>query len=1116
MPGMRPMLLTWTVAGLLLATTGAATDKDDTADTIIVRRGQTVEITSHLASGFRQHCSVEEDCQVSIIGNNSRRCGYLQPERFNTSTDDVPVIFAHFGCGETHVPLDFRILKPDGQVRFATLELTVAPSNHSLSSIMDSIRIVPLRPEDDAVDGKVTFNLSVTFYTRVTWQECTYSISFYPFYLQVPDRGRLVGDLVNERIPCGYKPQVPIQYETDSLNANDYLLVTLWDKHSPGATTPLRGIVNIKLKDVRYNHRHNINPKHFSVRQTGYTLVPAHLLIPLPHSLASLSSNTRLYSSSTSCGRFATPFSPRSNADDSRTLITIEDLRRNAVAFHQFFANCSEIDYHLHAYDVAGSLLWKMLFKTVPNTVHTAPTLHYVAHEGSTLNITSMLLRLSESFDDRCTFRLLHELESSNVLWRTANGLTSSAVGKRWSHPFETGSLWYAAGGRNGALVWEVACDNQLFKHNVTAFVTVIGKDKLPLNIAFQSSELHVYKGYATQLDSRLLHWTDPDSDDFAAVYFVPSTSLLILNVNISNAADTILPLRDLGIQENVGLSTNNGITFSHADWLNGHIWIASRQTSALENLNVLVYPDANPKNHLPLFLDIHVHSSPPPGPLCGYKKATAVRVVLDTNVPLILDNGRNTQIIYETSLKARDQGLDFSDPTLIVYHIRVIPQHGYICVGHGTCEETAHNFTQQDIQNFSVRYVRRNTTEVDAFSFYLDDSNGQIHWFVIRTTESVNPVDPCGNGHLYIPVAKGGQTTLAVESFQHSVSEDTALEVVRAPQHGYLTLDLFTGTALYAGNVTYVLRNSSQLVCTDEVIFSVSTNSSHCIIILRFAVMMAPYNPAVSTSLLRITSVGNSPLRVRNLNISGVPFCPELVQVQITGKPQFGTLQTLDRLDLKLKEGCSFSQLQLQEYKVIYKIAARNMSSFIDSLSFLVTVPLIGDDLNITTDKFTMEIYYSNQTIGQLMVDPRLPVRPIDGEGDFLYGVTFEVNKTINVTLPEHTDPNRFALIFEPSSFVGGSFIGLVQHRIDLGSVFWLYPHITVPLIYYFNSSSLPTSESSTTIAIASASLTHDNEVHSFQGTFVQVYWSRVSFMENHLKLEAKQERQEISIGIQ
>ena len=1106
----------WTVAGLLLATTGAATDKDDTADTIIVRRGQTVEITSQLASGFRQHCSVEEDCQVSITGNNSRRCGYLQPERFNTSTDDVPVIFSHFGCGETHVPLDFRILKPDGQVRFATLELTVAPSNHSLSPIMESIQIVPLRTEDDAVAGKVTFNLSVTFYTRVTWQECTYSISFYPFYLQVPERGRLVGDLVNERIPCGYKPLVPIQYETDSLYANDYLLVTLWDKHSAAATTPLRGIVNIKLKDLRYNHRHNINSLMFTVHQTGYTLVPAHLLIPFPHSLDSLSSNTRLYSSSTSCGRFATPFSPRSNADDGRTLITIEDLRRNAVAFHQFFANCSEIDYHLHAYDVAGSLLWKMLFKAKPDNVRTAPTLHYVAHEGSALNITSMLLRLSESFDDGCTFRLVHELESSNVLWRTTNGLNSSAVGKLWSHPFETGSLWYAAGGRNGVLVWEVACDNQ--PYNVTAFVTVIGKDKLPRKIAFQSSEVHVYEGYATQLDSRLLHWTDPDSDDFAAVYFVASTSLLILDVNISNVADTILPLRDLGIQENVGSPTNNGIRFSHADWLNGRIWIASRQTSPLENLNMLVYTDANLNNPLPLFLDIHVHSSPPPGPLCGYKKATAVRVVLDTNVPLILGNGRNSQIMYETSLKARDQGLDFSDPTLIVYHVRVAPQHGYICVGRGTCKETARNFTQQDIQNFSVRYVRRTTTEVDAFSFYLDDSNGQIHWFVIRTTESVIPVDPCGNGHLYIPVPKGGQTTLAVRSFQHSVSEDTALEVVRAPQHGYLTLDLFTGTALYAGNVSYVLRDSSRVVCTDEVIFSVSTNSSHFITILRFAVMMAPYNLAVSTSLLRITSVGHSQLRVRDLSISGVPFCPELVQVKITGEPQFGTLQTLDTRDLKLKEGCSFSQLQLQQNKVIYKIAARNVSSFSDSISFLVTVPLIGDDLNITTDEFTMEIYYSNQTTGQLMVVPQLPLQPIDivGEGDLRYGVSFEVNRTINITLPEYTNPNRFVLILQPSTLVGGSFIGLVQHRIDLRSVFWPYPYITVPLIYYFNISSLPTSESSVTIDIASASLTNDNEVqHFFQGTSVWVYWSHVSFVENHLKLEAKQERQEISIGM-
>lgn len=1104
------MLLMWTVAGLLLATTGAATDKDDTVDTIIVRRGQTVEITSHLASGFRQHCSVEENCQVSIIGNNSRRCGYLQPERFNTSSDDEPVIFSHFGCGETHVPLDFRVLKPDGQVRFATLELTVAPSNHPLSPIMEGIQIVPLGSEDETVAGKVTFNLSVTFYTRVNRQKCTYSISFYPFYLQVPERGRLVGDLVNERIPCGYKPLAPIQYETDSLNANDYLLVTLWDKHSSAATTPLRGIVNIKIRDMPYNHRHNIYSEHFRVRQTGYTLVPTRLLIPLPYSLASLSSNTRLYSSSTSCGRFATPFCPRSNADDGHTLITIEDLRRNAVAFHQFFANCSEIDYHLQAYDVAGSLLWKMLFKAVPDTVHTAPTLHYVAHEGSTLNITSMLLRLSESFDDRCTFRLLHELESSNVLWRTAHGVTSSAVGKWWSHPLETGSLWYAAGGRNGALVWEVACGNQLYR-NITAFVTVIGKNKLPLKIAFQSSEVHVYKGYATQLNSRLLHWTNPDSDDFAAEYFIASTSLLILDVNISNAADTILPLHDLGIQENVGSPASNGFRFSHADWLNGHIWIASRQTSPLEKINMLVHPDANPNNHFPLFLDVHVHFSPPPGPLFGYEKATAVRVVLDTNKPLQLGNERNIEIIYETFLKAQDQSLAFSDPTLIVYHVRVIPQHGYICVGRGTCKETARNFTQQDIQHFSVRYVRRNTTEVDAFSFYLDDSNGEIHWFVIRTTESV---DPCGNGHLYIPVPRGGQTTLAVESFQHSVSEDTELEVVRAPEYGYLTLGSFTGTDLYAGNVTYLLHNLSQMVCTDEVIFLVSTNSSHFITILRFAVMTAPYNLAVSTSLLRITSVGYSHLRVRDLSISGVPFCPKLVQVQITGEPRFGTLQTLDTRNLRLKEGCSFSQLQLQQNEVIYEIAARNMSSFIDSVSFRVTVPLIRDDLNVTTDEFTMEIYYSNQTTGQLTVVPQLPVRPIDIEGDLLYGVSFEINKTINITLPEYTNPNRFVLILEPSTFVGGSFIGLVQHRIR--RVFWLYQYITEPLTYYFNISSLPTSESSMTMDIASASLTHDNEVQDyFQRAPVWVYWSRVSFVENHLKLEAKQEHQEILMGI-
>lgn len=1103
MLGRRPTLLLWTVVGLLLATTGAATDKDDTADTIIVRRGQMAEITGHLVSGIRQHCSAEEDCQVSILGDNSRRCGYLQPERFNTSSDDVPVIFSHFGCGETHVPLDFRILRPDGEVRFATLEVTVAPSDHPLSPIMRSIQIVPLRTEDETGAGKVTFNLSVTFYTRVTWQECSYSISFYPFYLRVPERGRLVGNLVNERIPCGYEPLTPIQYETEQTNPNDYLLVILWDKQSSAATTPLHGIVKIKMRALQYNHRHT-HLASFSVHQTGYTFVPSHILIPPPYSLASLPANIRLYSSSTSCGRFVTPFSPRSVEDDSHTLITRDDLRSNAVAFHQLLTNCSEINYHLQAHDVAGVLLWKMVVKAMPHAVQTATTLHYVAHEGSTLNITSMLLGLSESFDDQCTFRMLHELESGDVLWRTAHGLNNSASGKKWSQHLETGTLWYTAGGQNDALVWEVACVNQSFIHNVTAFFTVIGKDKLPLITGFEKSEVHVYEGFATQLGSRLFHWTDPDTDDFAAVYQVPSTNLSILDVNISNPADTILPLTDLDVQVNARSKSNDSIMFSHADWLNGHIWIAAKHNRDLEYLRIFVYSLHN-KFH-ELFFNIHLHSTPPPEPLSSFKKATAVRVVIDTNLPLTLsDESISKHTIYETFLKARVQGPVTATPIPIVYHIHVAPQHGYICVD--PCEETAHNFTQLDIQSLSVHYVRRNTSEIDAFSFYLDDSDGQTHWFVIRTSHSVVPVDPCLNDRLYIPVPKGGSTTLTVESFQHSLSEDAALEVVMPPQHGLLTLTSFTLSALYAGNVTFILHNSSQVVCSDEIAFTASANSSRSIFVLRFAVMTATSNPVtVSASSKQIHFDNLATLSASDVAISGVPFCPELVHVQVTSEPLFGTLQTSDAFDLswKLKEGCSFSQLQLQQNKVTYNILG-NDSSFRDRISFLVTVPLIGDDFNITTEEFTMDIHYSAQRPGQLMVAPQLPVRPVD---ELLYGVIFEINKTINVSLPEDANSNQSILIFLPTDFYEGSFTGQV-HRQGI-SVVWPYLNITVPLVYSFNISSLPQNKSSIQIDILMSA------PGFFQRTSVRVYWSRVSFVQNRVKLEARQEQQEISIGIQ
>ena len=1105
-----------TVVGLLLATTGAVTDRDDTADTIIVRRGQTAEITGYLASGIRKHCSVEEDCQVSILGNNSRRCGYLQPERFNTSSDGVPVVFSHFGCVDTHVPLDFSILRPDGRVRFTTLEVTIAPSDHPLSHIMRSIQIVPLQTEDGVVAGKVTFNLSVTFYTTVTWQECSYSISFYPFYLEVPERGRLVGDLVNERIPCGYEPLSPIRYETNQMNTNDYLLVILWDKLSSATTTPLHGIVEIKIGAVQYNHRHTPHSKRFSVHQTGYTFVPSNLLIPPPHSLASLPASTRLYSSSTSCGRFVTPFRPRHAEDDSRTLITRNDLQSNAVAFHQSFANCSKIDYHLRAYDIAGVLLWKMVVKVIPHSVHTAPTLHCVAHEGSTLNITSMLLSLTESFGNQCTFRLLHQLEGNNVLWTTAHGLNISAVGKYWSRPLEPGSLWYTAGGQNDALVWRVACVNWPSIRNVTALITVISKDKLPLMTAFERSEVHVYDGYATQLDSRLLHWTDPDTDDFAAVYHAV-TDLFILNLNISNAADTILPLADLGVQVNLGTHPDNVVKFSHADWLNGRIWIAAGQSSTSKRLLIFLY--SLPSGHHLLDLDIRIHSSPPPEPLSSFKKATAVRVVLDTNLPLKLSNeGTSSYIVYETRLKARVQGPVSATPIPIMYHIHVAPQHGYICVGLDSCTETAHNFTQLDIQSFVVRYVRREISEVDGFSFSLDDSDGQIHWFVIRMPQSVFSMEPCGNSHLYIPVPKGGRTALAVESFQPPLSEEVELEVVRPPQHGSLTSNSFSGTALIAGNVSYTSHNSSQVVCTDETILSVSTNSSHSIIVLRFAVMTATSNPInLSTSLLRVSINGYSALTARHLNISGVPFCPELVLVKITSAPQFGALKTSNAFDFKLKEGCSFSQLQLKQDKVTYSIIHGNRSMFFDSISFLVTVPLIGDYLNITTKEFSMDFYYSNQSTGQLTVAPELPVRPIDVEDDLLYGVTFEVNKTINVSLPEYVKPNRFVLMFEPANFAPGSFIGVVQHRIDLGSVFWLYPDITVPLIYYFNALSLHNNASSIQMNIYSGSLSYDNNVqYLFHTTSVRVYWSHVSFSKTHVRLEAKQEPQEISIEIQ
>lgn len=1110
MLGRRPtLILLWTAVGLLLATTEAVTDKDDTVDTIIVRRGQTAEITGHLANGIRQHCSAEEDCQVSIRGNNSRRCGYLQPERFNTS-DDVQVFFSHFGCGEPHLPLEFRILRPHGEVRFAALEVTIAPSDHPLSPILRSIQVVPHRTEDEAGNGKATFNLSVTFYTMVTWQECSYSISFYPFYLQVPEHGKLVGDLVNERIPCGYEPTSPIKYGTNQTNANDYLLLTLWDKKSSAATAPLHGIVEIKISDSKYDHKHTTHSVNFAVTQTGYNFVPSHLLIPPPHSLGSLSAKTQIYSSSTSCGRFVTPFCPRSVEDDSHTLITTADLHSNAIAFHQLLTNCSEVDYHLRAYDVAGFLIWKMVVKVTPRSVQTAPTLHYVAQAGSTLNITSMLLRLSESFGDQCTFHVLHAVESGEVQWTTAQGLNISVVGKNWSHPLEPGTLWYTAGKRNAALVWDVTCVDQPFIRNVTAFVTVIGKGTLPLIPGLQKSEVHVYEGYATQLGSRLFHWTDPDTDDFAARYDVPNTDFFVLVVNGSNTADTILPLADLGVQVNAKSKASRAVAFSHADWLNGRIWITARHNTTDGILLIFVHSPRS--GHHLLIINVHVHSSPPPGPLSSFKKATAVMVVLDTNLPLTLnDTIATNHIIWETYLKARVQDPIIANPIPIVYHIRVPPQYGYICVGvSGTCKEPTHNFTQEDINSYSVQYVRSNSSEIDAFSFYLDGSDGQNHWFVIRTPQSVATEDRCGNSRLYIPVPVGGTTTLTVESFQQSLLEGTALEVVMPPRHGNLSLTSFTISALLAGSVNYTVHSSSQMVCSDDAAFAVSTNSSNSIVVLHFAIMTAastPMNVKIQIQPKPIYVVQYSALSVRDVNITGFPFCPELVHVQVTKEPLFGALQASGA---SLKEGCSFSQDQLYSSRVEYAVDGN--STFNDSVSFIVTVPLIGDKLNITTEEFTLSIRYFNsaQPTGELMVTPQLPVRSIVVRNESLYGVSFEISKTINFSLPEGTNSRDYIVVFRPITVHGGSFVGLMP--LSGGLVVWRYPFVPSPLIYSINASSLPNNESSLRIGVNSF-IPHFVLQTS---TSVRVYWTRVSFRSSRVKLEAKQERQEVPIEIQ
>ena len=1101
------LILLWTAVGLLLATTGAVTDEDDTADTIIVRRGQTAEITGHLAHGIRQHCSTEEDCQVSILGNNSRRCGYLQPERFNTS-DDVHVFFSHFGCGEPHLLLEFGILRPNGEVRFATFEVTMAPSDHPLSPILRSIQVVPHRTEDETDIGKATFNLSVTFFTIVTWQECSYSISFYPFYLQVPEHGRLVGDLVNERIPCGYQPSTPIKYATNQTNANDYLLLILWDKKSSTATTPLHGIVEIKLGNSKYNHKHTTHSANFAVMQTGYNFVPSHLLVPLPHSLGSLSTKTRIYSSSTSCGRFITPFSPRSFEDVIHTLITTDDLHSNSVAFHQLSTNCSEVDYHLKAYDVAGFLLWKMVVRVTPRFVQIVPALHYVVQAGSTLNVTSMLLNLSESFGDQCTFHVLHGVDNGELQWRTAQGVNISVSGKNWSHPLEPGTLWYTAGKRNDGLVWEVTCVEQRFIHNVAAFVTVIGKGTMPIIAGPKKSTVHVYEGYATQLGSRLFHWTDPDTDDFAAQYVAPESDYSVLVVNVSNAADTRLPLADLGIQGNESMS-NRAVTFSHADWLNGRVWITARQNITSGN-PLLIFVNSPHSGHHLLFLTVHVHTSPPPGPLSSFKKATAVMIILDTNLPLTLnDTIASNHIIWETYLKAKVQNPIIATPFPIVYHIRVPPQYGYICVGEGTCKEPAHNFTQQDIKSYFVQYVRTNSSEIDAFSFYLDGSDDQSHWFVIRTPQFTE--DHCGNSRLYIPVPVGGMTALTVESFQQPLLEGSVLEVVMPPQHGNLSLTSFTISALLDGSVTYTLRSSSQIVCNDNAAFAVSTNSSYSIIVLHFAIMTS-----TSTRLIvdvraqpkPIYAAQYPPLSQSDVNITGFPFCPELVRVQVTKEPLFGTLLALPS-SASLREGCSFSQDQLHSNGVVYMLNDNSTAN--DSVSFIVTVPLIGDNLNRTTKEFTlsMRFYSSAQLKDHLTVAPRLPIRSIFVEDELLYGVSFEINKTINYSLPEGVDSREFQIIFWPIAFNKGSFIWHMPVRAEPFS--WQYPFIPAHLIYSVNTSALDINESSMKIDVYSYLSSYFSLV-----TSVHVYWTHVSFLHGHVKLEAKQERQEVTIEIQ
>ena len=1077
-----------TVLVALLSTVTKATGPLTTDVTLV--RGRSVDVSLYLyrhISGNR--LPVLPSCRIEVIGNNSFRCGSVKPEiincmRISNITEVADKIkYQHYGCFSDREILEFRIFNATriGVISYLKLTVNIVPGTDLYQNVLDGIGIEARNSSQQS--GSPRFYQLVTKFSKE--YPCYYAVTTHPDIFSIPRFGYLSGP-TNVKYPCGYTPSSPVEYRfltrsNDTLGPiTEFVFVTLWSFGDD--SDPIYGIIKISFADTTDNGAatsHSppeesllltVNPTH-----TGYTSLRTEQLFP--ESSQKRKNAFKFITTNNRCGSIVTSRFPLS---ENVSFFSMDDLNLENVVFQPPSVFCETAAvYRIDMFSLVGSPLGSVHLEITLARPSIVPVSFLYLKSDRKANLTLLFRNISQHFGNVCAGSITRPPRYGRLLGNTKN-LSQITVSKLLYSPPKAFTYSYA--GVSDSLTWRLQCQRGK-RHNYTTLIQVLPYPPKVSCVAIyvdESVSVPCYQGYATQLGTKYLDIIFPDTSNYNVRYGLsvgsPGSVFLVTNPknswqmfeSLKSFNRTVLPLQ---------------IDFTQDDWIAGRVWLACKNDMNTPSSFTITITYTTSTCSGFSFLNVNV--------LDAISYTLSTELSLHSSLTLTnnglkfpsLQSKKESKIhrIYGHSLSVSST----LPPSSVVFRILQQPL-GKICLNSsfGSCDVSIYEFTQSDIDELNLYYIRpsNNFSQSDAFKFSLVN-HSVVDWFVITPT---NRQYLCQSDarQSYVAVLPGDTVPIQLDYFRFpfQLTDSETFEVVKGPSQGGISLNSFTVSDIRNNLVTYIAKNRSSMLtsCTDGVIVAL-VNSS---VSLIAEVMFGLFQFSNLSVQIKDRVFNKVPTQISSQNIKVTTSCPDLVTIEVVRAPVNGWLELNNGLPIA-RSNCSVGLLDINGSRLKY-----NTSHLLnDSVTFRVTfVDFVNYQIPAyNSGPFTLHLTYSKNPLPVLTVSENVLIRKLHGTSE--YG--FNLNEVIIGAKPEdvfYLNTGGFADI---AFLINGSTLKTENPAYSL---------LTELLLF------------NTTSAEMSVSHIYGTQIDHHH---VNVFWSFIYFDQPVIAVQASKEIQKITIPV-